>query len=63
VVNPQGEVQTLIKDERIQWADGLSLGGDGYFCLADSEIPNQILRSQEHIRKSAPYYIFRFRPM
>lgn len=63
VVNPQGEGQTLIKDGRIQWADGLSLGGDGYLYLTDSEIPNQIIRSQKHIQKSAPYYIFRFRPL
>jgi sugar lactone lactonase YvrE len=63
VVTPSGKGETLIKDDRVQWADGLSLGGDGYFYLADSQIPNQIMQSQDHIRASAPYYIFRFRPL
>jgi len=47
----------------VQWADGLSLGGDGYFYLIDSEIPNQMMQSQEHIRASAPYHLFRFKPL
>jgi sugar lactone lactonase YvrE len=63
VVYLSGKGETLIKDDRVQWADGLSLGGDGYFYLIDSEIPNQMLESQKHIRASAPYYIFRFRPL
>ncbi|MCZ4409810.1 L-dopachrome tautomerase-related protein [Cryomorphaceae bacterium 1068] len=63
VVTPSGNGKTLIKDDRVQWADGLSLGGDGYFYLIDSEIPNQMMQSQERMRESAPYYIFRFRPL
>jgi sugar lactone lactonase YvrE len=53
--------QTLIKDQRIRWADGLSLGGDGYWYLADSAIPHQMLQSKKHIAENKPYYIFRFR--
>jgi sugar lactone lactonase YvrE len=63
VVTPSGKGETLIKDDRVQWADGLSLGGDGYFYLIDSEIPNQMMQSQEHVRSSAPYYLFRFKPL
>lgn len=51
---------TLIQDTRIRWADGLSLGGDGYWYLADSAIPHQMLQSKAHIAANRPYYIFRF---
>ncbi|MEM9824895.1 MAG: L-dopachrome tautomerase-related protein, partial [Bacteroidota bacterium] len=64
VIDPKSKEQyTLIKDERIRWADGLSLGGDGYFYLADSDLPNQVLQSKKHIRVHAPYHIYRFRPL
>jgi len=63
VVPPSGEGYTLIKDDRIRWADGLALAGDGYFYLADSDIPNQMMQSQRHIAEHAPYHIFRFRPV
>ncbi len=63
VVKPDGEKFTLIKDKRIRWADGLSLGGDGMMYLADSDIPNQMLQSKKHIAKQAPYYIYKFKPI
>ena len=64
VVEPKSsQGYTLIKDERIRWADGLSLGGDGYFYLADSDIPNQMLQAKSHMKKHAPYHIFRFKPI
>ena len=52
---------TLIKDKRIRWADGLSKGGDGYWYLADSAIPHQMLQSKEHMEANKPYYIYRFK--
>ena len=55
------EGNTLIKDPRIRWADGMSLAGDGYMYLADSDIPNQMLQSKAHMQAHAPYHIFRFR--
>lgn len=63
VVPPTGDGFTLIKDSRIRWADGLALGGDGYFYLADSDIPNQMLQNKKHMRQHAPYHIFRFKPL
>jgi sugar lactone lactonase YvrE len=55
-----GQLSTLIRDSRIQWADGLSFGGDGFCYLADSDIPNQMLQSKVHIASNKPYTIFRF---
>jgi sugar lactone lactonase YvrE len=63
VAKPDGETFTLIKDKRIRWADGLSLGGDGMMYLADSDIPNQMLQSKKHIAEHAPYYIYKFKPI
>ncbi|WP_046247120.1 SMP-30/gluconolactonase/LRE family protein [Hymenobacter terrenus] len=61
LMEPTGRLQTLVRDPRIRWADGLAFGGDGYVYLADSAIPDQMLRSADHIREAAPYTIFRFR--
>lgn len=62
VVGQDRELKTLIRSPRIRWADGLSFGPDGWLYLADSAIPEQILKSKEHIRSRGPYYIYRFRP-
>jgi sugar lactone lactonase YvrE len=59
---PDGTLQTWVKDPRIRWADALSFGPDGWLYLADSAIPDQVMRSKNHIASQAPYYIFRFRP-
>ncbi|MCB0551093.1 MAG: hypothetical protein KDD19_26215 [Phaeodactylibacter sp.] len=56
-----GKPRNLLQDSRIRWADGLSFGGDGYCYLADSAIPDQMLRTKGHMRERAPYYIFRWR--
>jgi|SRR6476661_197006 len=61
LMTPQGALQPLVRDARIRWADGLSFGADGYVYVTDSAIPDQMLRSKEHIRSAGPYTIFRFR--
>lgn len=61
VVTATGQLVTLLKDPRIRWADGLSFGGDGYTYLADSDIPDQMLQSKEHMAARKPYYIYRFK--
>jgi len=61
-VGPDKKLQTVIRSDRIRWADGLSLGPDGYVYLADSAIPHLMLQSKSHMHAQAPYYIFRFRP-
>lgn len=59
---PDGTLTTLVKDDRIRWADALSYGPDGWLYVADSAIPDQMLQPRSHIEAEAPYYIFRFRP-
>ncbi|MBK8284142.1 MAG: SMP-30/gluconolactonase/LRE family protein [Ahniella sp.] len=61
-LNADGELETLIQSPKIRWADGFSFGPDGWLYLADSAIPEQMLRSRAHIRSQAPYFIYRFKP-
>jgi len=61
-MTPRGELTTLMRSNRIRWADALSYGPEGWLYVADSAIPDQMLRPKAHIHASAPYYIFRFRP-
>ncbi|MEM7214328.1 MAG: L-dopachrome tautomerase-related protein [Pseudomonadota bacterium] len=59
---PDGTLTTVVKDDRIRWADGLSFGPDGWLYLADSAIPHIVLQNAEHHQANAPYYIWRFKP-
>jgi sugar lactone lactonase YvrE len=61
-ITPEGELTTLIRSDRIRWADALSYGPGGWLYVADSAIPDQMLRSKAHIEANAPYHIFRFKP-
>jgi len=61
-MNPEGDLRTIVKDDRIRWADGLSFGPDGWLYLADSAIPHLALQNQEQIAAQAPYYVWRFKP-
>jgi len=62
-VTPARKLQTLVRSNRIRWADDLSFGPDGWLYLADSAIPELVLRSKDHIRAEGPYYIYRFQPV
>jgi sugar lactone lactonase YvrE len=61
-IAPDGTLTTLVRTPRVRWADGLSYGPGGWLYLADSDIPDQMLRTKSHIRAAAPYFIDRFRP-
>jgi sugar lactone lactonase YvrE len=61
-MKPDGELTTLIRSDRIRWADALSYGPEGWLYVADSAIPDQMLQSKAHIQANAPYYVFRFKP-
>jgi len=62
VVGRDREPKTLIRSTKIRWADGLSFGPDGWLYLADSAIPELVLKSKEYIQSHGPYYIYRFQP-
>ena len=62
VVGQDRQLVTLIRSPRIRWADSLSFGPDGWLYLADSAIPEQVLKTKEYIQSRGPYFIFRFKP-
>lgn len=59
---PGGQLSTLVRSPRIRWADDLSFGPDGWLYLADSALPEVLLKSRGHIREHGPYHVYRFRP-
>ena len=56
-----GQLETVIQSDKIRWADALSFGPDNWVYIADSAIPDQMLRSKGHMNEQVPYHIFRYR--
>ena len=54
-----GKSETLLRTQKIRWADALSFGPDGWLYVADSALSDVILKSPEHIKTQGPYKIFR----
>ena len=50
----------LVRRGSLRWPDALSFGPGGYLYVADSAIPDILLRSREHIAEAGPYHIYRF---
>lgn len=61
VVTPARELKTLVKHPKMRWPDGFSFGPDGYLYLADSAIPDIVMRSRASILQAGPYHVFRIR--
>lgn len=64
LVTPARRLRTLVRSPAIRWADALSLvslGPDRWLYVADSAIPDQMLRSREHIAEQGPYHVYRVR--
>jgi sugar lactone lactonase YvrE len=59
---PGGQLTTIARSPRIRWADALSFGPNGWLYLADSALPEVILKSRAHIEGHGPYHVYRFRP-
>ncbi len=55
-------LRTIVRSPRVRWADGLAFGPDGSLYLADSALPDVILKTRNYIDAHGPYFIFRFDP-
>ena len=62
IVGPDRAPKTLLRSDRIRWADALSFGPAGWLYLADSAIPELVLKPKSYITSKGPYHIFRFQP-
>lgn len=61
-LDPQGQLRTLLRDQRLRWPDGFSFGPDGWLYVTCSALHQVIGRTRGQIRAHAPYQVFRFRP-
>jgi sugar lactone lactonase YvrE len=61
-LSPDGELTTLVKDERLRWPDGFSFGPNGWLYVTCSSLQHVLFVSGETMRANAPYHIYRFKP-
>ena len=61
-VAPDGELVTLVKDDRLRWPDGFSFGPGGWLYVTCSSLHHVLFVDPEVMRANAPYQIYRFRP-
>jgi hypothetical protein len=65
-MDQEGNLETLVKDPRVRWADGISFGPEGFLYFTDSAIsayltPDAQPPAPEVHETTGPYHIFRFR--
>ena len=61
-IDQQQKLSTVIQSSRIRWADGMSFGPDGWLYLADSALPELVLKTSNYIKTQGPYFIYRLDP-
>jgi sugar lactone lactonase YvrE len=62
LMEPSGNLRTLIKDPKLRWPDGFSFGPDGWLYVTCSALHEVIMRSPSHVKSKGPYQIYRFKP-
>ncbi len=61
-LGPDRTLQTLVKDEKLRWPDGMSFGPDGWLYVTCSSLQHVLFVSSAHQAAHAPYQVFRFKP-
>lgn len=61
-VTPDRELQTVLKDPRLRWPDGLGFGPNGYLYISCSSLQHVFAMPKESRVKNGPYQVFRFKP-
>jgi len=63
ILDTQKNIKSYASHPKMRWPDGMSFGPDGYVYLADSDIPDVMMKLKSHMKQNAPYYIFRFKAL
>lgn len=61
VIDSRKKYYHLVSHPDMRWPDGMSFGPDGYIYVADSNLPDVMMKSKSHMDRNAPYYIFKFK--
>ena len=61
-LTPDGRLETLVKDHRLRWPDGLGYGPDGWLYITCSALHQVIGMTPGSISSKAPFQIYRFKP-
>ncbi len=61
IIGTDRKQRTLVRHPKFRWPDGFSFGPDGWLYLADSDMPDVMMRSRRTIRAAAPFAIWRVR--
>jgi sugar lactone lactonase YvrE len=59
--NPDGRMETLVRDPRLIWPDTLSLGRDGYLYLSVNQLDRQDRFQEGKDLRQKPYVLFRMK--
>lgn len=60
-LSPEGESSIVVRNHDIRWADGLSVGADGYLYITDSALQYVIMKKKKKYQKHAPFGIWRIK--
>jgi hypothetical protein len=60
-LDAQKRLTALAGHPKLRWPDGLSFGPDNFIYVADSDIPDVMLKSRAHIQAAGPFHLFRFK--
>ena len=60
-LNPQGQLETLLKSITLRWPDGFSNGPDNYLYFTASSLHEVLGKSTDYITQQGPYQIYRFK--
>jgi sugar lactone lactonase YvrE len=60
--SPDGKLQPMVQDARLQWPDTFSEGPDGAIYISASHINNSPMFNQGKSTRKQPYAVFKFQP-